>query len=102
MLTLRLLQVVIIDFGLALEVSHEIKKHCERSATASAAASAVSDAAAAAAASAASAASGGGASGCSSDCSRLDSAGLEKWFYGSPAYASRRMLVCEPASRSRS
>ena len=92
------LKIIIIDFGLALEVSHEIKKHCERVAAATAAASAVSDAVAASAPSAASAASGGSASHSSSDCSDRDSAGLKEWFFGSPAYASRRMLVCEPAS----
>ena len=62
-LTLRLLQVVIIDFGLALEVSSEIKEHLSRS---------LKD---------------------DSDCE-----GCEDYFMGSPSYASRRMLMCEPAS----
>ena len=87
-------------------MSHGIKEHLKRltatsaaaAAASSAAASAVSDAVTASAASAASAASGSGASGGSSDCSDHASAGLEQWFLGSPGYASRRMLVCEPAS----
>lgn len=80
-------EVLIIDFGLSLEVSTEIKKHVRKLSAASAAASAASAASGSAPPSPAS--DGGG-----SDCD----AGLDGWFLGSPAYASRRMLVCEPAS----
>jgi opacity protein-like surface antigen len=87
-------------------VSHGIKEHLKRlaattsaaAAASSAAASAVSDAVTASAASAASATSGSGASDASSDGGDRASVGLEQWFLGSPGYASRRMLVCEPAS----
>ena len=54
---------VIIDFGLALEVAHEIKEHINRSLV-----------------------------------DGVDYTDCEDYFVGSPSYASRRMLKCEPAS----
>ena len=53
---------VILDFGLALEVSHEIKMHLSRSAE------------------------------------DWDCEGCDEYFVGSPSFASKRMLMCEPAS----